>query len=263
MEDTSNKRKCKDGEKEDTSKKLRSVQDDTEEFQTSKPPPREQRKTLQQMMEEYDKTEASRQPFKAVLHIHALQKAVMYASTVEELWARVTKELPASIYRGKFLGLARKNKQKVLYPPDTDIPPGSYVVVVETIYMDSDDMEDIILEAVKKLKANGPLVDPTISKLEQKLLILFTHSSLHQEGNTVTKSETEAVATLLADKDPLRHLEDSEKKGACSIVYSLHLHTHTARHMTTSKHTLSLMCAPHTTHTAHRTPHTAQYFIHP
>jgi Fic family protein len=47
-------------------------------------------------------------------------------------------------------------------------------------------------------------------KVEDELFILYTHSSLHQEGSTITKEEAFDISALLASKDPLRRLEESE-----------------------------------------------------
>jgi Fic family protein len=57
-------------------------------------------------------------------------------------------------------------------------------------------------EAATKLKKFRPLSQDKLRELEKELLIKFTHSSLHQEGNTISIEETVLLSNAISNNTP-------------------------------------------------------------
>ena len=64
--------------------------------------------------------------------------------------------------------------------------------------MDEDTIIDLIDEGVAELKKQRPLQTEKVRKLENELIVSFTHASLLQEGSTITIEETLALSNLIS-----------------------------------------------------------------
>lgn len=113
------------------------------------------------------------------------------------------------------MGIARTTNEEDEVPSeliplenvDDNLPPGIYIARSATAVMSDDTMEEVVDEAVGKLR---PHLD-TLKALEEKILTTtFTHSSLIQSGITISLPNIKLIAEAVLGKDKLHRFLTEE-----------------------------------------------------
>eukprot|EP01119_Soliformovum_irregulare_P017800 TRINITY_DN5343_c0_g1_i1.p1 TRINITY_DN5343_c0_g1~~TRINITY_DN5343_c0_g1_i1.p1 ORF type:complete len:394 (+),score=84.94 TRINITY_DN5343_c0_g1_i1:97-1182(+) len=162
------------------------------------------------MMEEMTRQDEQK-PYRLTIRVTTGgREASIPCVSSDELWATAKKERVYSMYRGQILGVVEQSKPDII-PIDAPLDPGIYLLITETMALNEEDFEEIVELAIDALKANRPPAEEIVRKLETELSIIFTHSSLVQEGSTISLRETQALAAIVA-QNPMHKYSEEEMR---------------------------------------------------
>lgn len=101
------------------------------------------------------------------------------------MWTDLEQFWKESIFGSPLEGVIDKDKN--FFPPGMELPPGEYYPVYYSVYVDCDSLDDLLEESIERFQEVLKTNPEQAVAVEKTLLLDFTHSSLHQEGNTLTR----------------------------------------------------------------------------
>jgi fido (protein-threonine AMPylation protein) len=146
--------------------------------------------------------------FHCTVPMHPGKNAVVHANSVDEFWLDIRAAYNHSLYMD-YEGIMKDSA--VLVPPEhPDVEPGTYKFVSRTLDLTNEQLYHLLDEGVDKLRKQQPLAKAIVERVDNELLLQFTHFSLSHEGNSLGLDATRKLATLLVGKDSKRLVEDVE-----------------------------------------------------
>jgi len=107
--------------------------------------------------------------------------------------------------------IAAKGTDNTLYElEDPQLPPGEYEIASRTALLPLEDLLTTIDDCVEELRQHRSLNPEGVDAVYLETLLLFNFSSLQHEGNSLSKDDTDLIATILSQDNPA----DSETPNA-------------------------------------------------
>lgn len=138
-------------------------------------------------------------PFKCEIPMHPGKQATIRRDTVAAFWTDIHEAQQYSLYRD-FTGIIdAETKSKLISSDALIVEPGNYILGSRTYPMIDQQLYSSIDDGVARLKEMHPLANEAVACVQQQQLLLFNHSSLFHEGNSLSLDETKMLTDLLAE----------------------------------------------------------------
>jgi hypothetical protein len=149
--------------------------------------------------------------FECTVRLNEGKTIIARSKAVKEFWTDIKVAYDQSIFRD-FVGI-RKSGTVVILPPDTVfVDPGSYDLVSRTHYLNDEELDDEIRLGVERLSDLRPFISVAdLRRIEEELLLLYTHFSLSNERNNLKLDETRVLKNLLVGEDWKHEAADDDE----------------------------------------------------